>query len=129
MSNLRNFDPFVKTKSAFCTLYPTKRLATKEKMSLADYFTKLILKVEQSEHISNAGKDKDGFYKPTRTILLRNLQLLKDLHNKPRAQAMVIAAWNAVVTEVPPEWLKLDPADKKELSAILSISNLDATDT
>lgn len=90
-------------------------------MSLTDYFTELIQKVEQSKQISNAGKDKDGFYKPTRTILLRNLQLLKDLHSKPRAQAMVIAAWNAVVTEVPPEWLKLDPIEKKELATILGL--------
>ena len=89
-------------------------------MSLINYFTNLIKMVEESDNISNAGKDKDGFYKPTRTILLRNLQLLKDLHNKPRAKDMVIVAWNAVVNEVPPEWLKLNPVEKKELFAILN---------
>jgi hypothetical protein len=52
-------------------------------MSLQNYFEKLIQRVEESEEISNAGKDEGGFYKPTRTILLRHLNILKDLHSKP----------------------------------------------
>lgn len=59
-------------------------------MSLTNYFTYLIKKVEESDNISNAGKD------------------------------VVIVAWNAVVNEVPPEWLKLNPVEKKELFAILN---------
>lgn len=59
-------------------------------MSLTNYFTYLIKKVEESDNIGNAGKD------------------------------VVIAAWNAVVNEVPPEWLKLNPVEKKELFAILN---------
>lgn len=88
-------------------------------MSLKAYFSDLISKVETSESITNAGTDKNGFYKPTRTILLRNLTLLKDLHDKPRAKAMVQAAWTAVVEELPPEWLILSEADKKQLQDIL----------
>ncbi len=81
-------------------------------MSLADYFAKLIVKVEGSE-ISNAGKDKNGFFKPTRTVIIRNLNLLKDLHDKPRAKVMVQAAWTAIAEELPPEWLILDIEQKK----------------
>lgn len=88
-------------------------------MSLRDYFSNLISKVESSEEISNAGKDDNGFYKPTKTILLRNLNLLKDLHDKPRAQAMVKTAWTAVVKELPEEWLILNEEEKKELRKIL----------
>lgn len=87
-------------------------------MSLTDYFASLIKKVEESD-INNGGKDKSGFYKPTRTVLLQNLNLLKDLHDKPRAKLMVKAAWQAVIEEVPPEWLVLNPEDKKELKEIL----------
>lgn len=87
-------------------------------MSLRHYFEDLILRVENSE-IDNGGKDKNGFYKPTRTVLLRNLNLLKDLHDKPRAKAMVSAAWAAVVEELPPEWLVLDESQKVELKKIL----------
>lgn len=87
-------------------------------MSLRTYFEDLILRVENSE-IDNGGKDKNGFYKPTRTILLRNLNLLKDLYDKPRAKAMVAAAWAAVVEELPPEWLVLTDLQKSELKLIL----------
>ncbi|MCC2678532.1 MAG: hypothetical protein K0R29_1108 [Pseudobdellovibrio sp.] len=89
-------------------------------MGLKKYFSDLIAKVEASEEITNAGKDENGFYKPTRTILLRNLNLLRDLHDKPRAKQMVKAAWQAVVKDLPPDWLVLDSENKNELSEILS---------
>lgn len=88
-------------------------------MSLETFFADLIKKVEESEEISNAGKDKDGFYKPTRTILLRHLQLLKDLHAKPLAKSMVQASWQEVVELLPPEWLVLPPEDREEFKRIL----------
>lgn len=90
------------------------------KMGLKKYFSDLIQKVEASDEITNAGKDENGFYKPTRTILLRNLNLLRDLYDKPRAKQMVQAAWSAVVKDLPPEWLVLSPADKAELAEIIS---------
>lgn len=68
---------------------------------------------------SNAGKDKNEFYKPTRTVVLRNLNLLKDLHDKPRAKSMVRAAWQAVVEELAPEMLKMSPDQKKMLQKVL----------
>ena len=86
---------------------------------LKSYFSDLISKVESSDEISNAGKDDNGFYKPTRTVLLRHLNLLKDLHDKPRAREMVKASWAAVVKEVPPEWLVLEGENKAELKKIL----------
>lgn len=89
-------------------------------MSLRDYFTELIHKVENSKEITNAGKDENGFYKPKRTILLRNLNLLRDLHDKPRAKEMVKSAWTSIITDLPPEWLVLTPEDKAELQKILS---------
>lgn len=88
-------------------------------MSLEQYFQDLIERVEASEEIHNGGKDKNGFYKPTRMIVLRNLQLLKDLHQKPLAKAMVKTAWQAVVEELPAEWLKLGATEKSELKKIL----------
>lgn len=88
-------------------------------MGLKNYFIALIDKVEQSEEITNAGKDANGFYKPTRTILLRNLNLLKDLHDKPRAKKMVQAAWQAVVEDLAPEWLVLNEDDRRALKNIL----------
>jgi hypothetical protein len=87
-------------------------------MSLENYFRKLIQKVEDSD-ISNQGKDKDGFFKPTRTILLRHLQLLKDLHGKPLAKNMTKASWQYVVENVPPEWLVLTSEEKAELKEML----------
>lgn len=89
-------------------------------MSLEAYFSALIKRVEESEEIGNNGKDKNGFYKPVRTILLRHLQLLKDLHTKPNAKNMVKASWASVVETLPPEWLVLGDAEKKELQKILS---------
>jgi hypothetical protein len=88
-------------------------------MSLETYFKDLIAKVENSEEITNAGKDAEGFYKPTRTILLRHLNLLKDLHQKPLAKPMLQASWKYVVEQVPPEWLILEGEDKMALKKIL----------
>jgi len=89
-------------------------------MSLKNYFSELIKKVESSDQITNAGKDENGFYKPTRTLLLRNLQLLHDLHDKPKAKPMVKSAWDAVVKDLPPELLVLSKEDKLELKKILN---------
>ena len=88
-------------------------------MSLNIYFKNLIEKVEASDEITNQGKDAEGFYKPTRTILLRHLQILKDLHQKPLAKPMLQAAWKVVVETVPPEWLVLNEADKSDLKKII----------
>ena len=88
-------------------------------MSLKQYFSDLIRKVETSNLIANAGKDDNGFYKPTQTIVLRHLNLLRDLHDKPRAKAMVKTAWDVVIKEGPPEWLILNGKDKEELRSIL----------
>lgn len=89
-------------------------------MDLKDYFTKLIEKVESSEDIHNGGKDESGFYKPTRTILLQKLNILRDLHGKPLARPMVRDAWKQVVAELPPEWLVIEEPLKSELRKILS---------
>jgi hypothetical protein len=88
-------------------------------MSLKEYFTELIEKVESSDEIDNAGKDENGFYKPRKTIVLRHLSLLRDLYDKPRAKEMVKASWDAIVKELPPEWLKLKHNDKMQLAEIL----------
>lgn len=88
-------------------------------MSLKRYFEELIQRVESSDQITNAGRDQNGFFKPTKTVLLRNLNLLKDLHDRPLAKPMLKSAWAAVVNEVPPEWLILDEDDKKQLKQIL----------
>ena len=88
-------------------------------MSLKVYFSNLIDKVESSNEITNAGKDKNGFYKPQRTIVLRHLSLLRDLHDKPRAKPMVINAWKAVAEKLPLEWLILNEPEKSELQKIL----------
>lgn len=74
-------------------------------MDLTDYFQKLIDQVENSEVVTNKGKDAGGFYKPTRTILLRHLNLLKDLHAKPLAKPMLKTSWDYVAEHLPPEWL------------------------
>ncbi|MBY0315236.1 MAG: hypothetical protein K2Q26_06940 [Bdellovibrionales bacterium] len=89
-------------------------------MTLTDYFQNLIERVESSTEITNAGKDDAGFYKPRKTILLQKLNLLKDLHEKPTAKAMVKTAWNYVVEEIPPEWLVLPNDLKSELRKILN---------
>lgn len=88
-------------------------------MSLESYFKKLIERVENSEEITNQGKDENGFYKPVRTILLRNLMLLRDLHAKPNAKEMVKASWRSVSDVLPPEWLVLSPEERAELKKIL----------
>ncbi len=82
-------------------------------MTLKEYFESLIKKVEESEEISNAGKDAEGFYKPIRTILLRHLQLLKDLHEKPLAKPQLKASWREVVQHLPPEDL-LPPVEVQD---------------
>ena len=87
-------------------------------MTLQAYFENLLAKVESSE-ITNQGKDKDGFFSPTRTLLVRHLNLLKDLHAKPGARAMVKDSWKFVVEHVPPDWLVLPPELKAELKNIL----------
>lgn len=85
---------------------------------LTAYFSQLIKKVEASE-ISNAGKDKDGFYKPTRELVLRNLNMLRDLHQKPLAKPMVKDAWKFVAEHLPPEMLVLTAEEKAKLKEIL----------
>lgn len=88
-------------------------------MSLDQYFINLMNRVEDSEEINNAGKDENGFYKPRKTIILRNLRLMLDLYQKPRAKEMVRVAWGAITRELPPEWLTLNEDDKAELKKIL----------
>jgi hypothetical protein len=87
-------------------------------MDLENYFSNLIKRVEDSD-MSNNGTDKDGFFKPTRTVLIRHLQLLKDLHPKPLAQTMVKNSWAYVVENTPPAWLVLNEDEKAELKKIL----------
>ena len=88
-------------------------------MSLTNYFSKLIERVEKSDEITNLGKDHNGFFKPTKTVLLRHLNLIKDLHQKPLAKKMVQASWQKILEDLPPEWLVLTPEEKKELQKIL----------
>ncbi len=89
-------------------------------MSLEQFFADLIKKAEASEDITNAGTDDEGFYKPTRTILLRHLQLLKDLHKKPLAKPMLKQSWGYVVEHVPAEWLvPSSQEDQAELKKML----------
>ncbi len=87
-------------------------------MGLANYFDSLIKKLEESD-IQNNGKDKDGFFEPTRAMLLQRLMLLRDLHEKPGAKAMVKTAWQYVVEHAPPEWLVMTDDQKKEMKKIL----------
>ena len=87
-------------------------------MSLTGYFDKLITRVEDSD-IGNNGTDKNGFFLPTRAVLLRHLRLLKELHAKPLARPMVRDSWKYVAAELPPEWLVLSSAEKEELQKIL----------
>jgi hypothetical protein len=87
-------------------------------MSLDEYFNSLIAKVESSD-IQNDGKDENGFYKPTRALLLRHLTLLRDLHSKPLAQPMLRASWSNVVKHMPPEWLVLTETQKNDLKKML----------
>lgn len=87
-------------------------------MSLTKYFDGLLQRVEASE-IGNNGKDANGFFSPTRALLVRHLTLLKDLHGKPRAKAMAKASWDFVVDHVPPEWLTPNESERDELRALL----------
>lgn len=89
-------------------------------MALTSYFQKLIDRVEGSGEITNQGTDEAGFFKPTKTVLLRHLNLLKDLHNKPLAKDMFKASWAYVAENLPPEWLVLNDVEKTELKKILS---------
>jgi len=89
-------------------------------MSLTPYFEKLLARVEQAPEISNAGKDKDGFYFPTRSALLQKLNMLKDLNQNVRAKPMLKAAWQYVVETVPPEWLVMSAEEKSELKKMLA---------
>lgn len=88
-------------------------------MSLEKYFDHLIAKVESSD-LDNQGKDDKGFFLPTRTAVLQNLRLLKDLHSKPAAKHMVKTAWKFVSEHLPSEWLILSDRDKAELKKILT---------
>jgi len=103
-----------------CRLQSLQYTATKVKVSnLKEYFETLIKKVEASQ-ISNQGKDKDGFFKPTRELILRHLNLLRDLHAKPLAKAMVKDSWKFVVEHVPPEMLVMNEEQKKALKNLIS---------
>ena len=90
-------------------------------MKLDTYFQNLIDKVQSSDEIQNNGKDKNGFFEPTRVVLLQKLNILKDLHSKsnPQAKAMVRSAWDYVTEKLPMEWLILDEEQKKELKKAL----------
>lgn len=87
---------------------------------LTDYFAKILAQVEADENVvTNQGKDKEGFYKPVRTILIRHLNLLRDLNEKPLAKPMLVTAWNYVKEHLPPEYLVLTPAQKTALKKML----------
>ena len=88
-------------------------------MTLEQYFSELIAKVEASEAITNQGKDKDGFFQPTREVLLQKLNMLRDLHAKPLARPMLKTAWAFVVENLPPEMLILGAEEKAQLKKIL----------
>jgi hypothetical protein len=88
-------------------------------MALKEYFENLIKSVEASPEITNQGKDEAGFFKPTRTILLQQLNMLKDLHGKPMAKPMLKTAWRFVVENVPPEMLVMSAEQKAALKKIL----------
>jgi len=85
---------------------------------LDSYFQRLIDRVDKE--ISNQGTDENGFFKPTKSVLLRHLNLLKDLHGKPLAKDMIRGSWTYVSENLPPEWLILSEDEKKELKRLLS---------
>jgi hypothetical protein len=91
-------------------------------MNLDEYFKSLIHRVETSD-IQNNGMNKDGFYQPTRSVLMQKLNILKDLHPNAlkagTAKTMVRASWQFVVDNVPAEWLVLDDEQKAALKKIL----------
>ena len=86
-------------------------------MALDVYFQKLIDRV--NKEISNQGKDENGFFKPTKDVLLRHLNLLKDLHGKPLAKDMIKGSWQYVSENLPPDWLILTEDEKTELRRLL----------
>ncbi len=88
-------------------------------MALSQYFSQLLAKVEASD-LDNAGKDDNGFFRPTRSIVIQKLNILKDLHASPGAKPMVKDAWKTVTEILPAEWLVLEDEDKAELKRILS---------
>lgn len=88
-------------------------------MVLDAYFSKLIEKLKESD-ITNAGKDSGGFFEPTRVMLTQRLSLLKDLHSKPQAKAMVKDAWVYVVEHAPPEWLVMTNEEKDAMKKVLA---------
>ena len=91
--------------------------------NLTGYFSHLIERVESSD-IQNNGKDDDGFFKPTRAVLLQRLHLLRDLHvnvqKSAHAKTMVRSAWKYIVENLPPEWLVLDQNQRQLLKKILA---------
>ena len=91
-----------------------------ELVGLQTYFTTLLERVEDSPEIDNGGKDAEGFYFPTRSVLLQKLNMLKDLSANERAKPMLKTAWAFVVETVPPEWLVMTPEEKSELKKMLS---------
>lgn len=88
-------------------------------MSLETYFESLLARLENSD-IGNDGKDANGFFEPTRAMLYQRLSLLRDLHGKPAAKAMVRTAWQYVVEHGPAEWLKMDTSLKKQIEQMLA---------
>ena len=89
-------------------------------MILTAYFERLLQRVEESPEISNAGKDKDGFYFPTRSALIQKLYMLKDLNQNARAKLMLKSAWDFVVEELPPEWLTMTADEKAAMKSMLT---------
>lgn len=89
-------------------------------MDLTTYFANLLERVEASPEISNAGKDKDGFYFPTRSALIQKLNMLKDLNQNARAKPMLKSAWGYVVEILPPEWLILTADEKSAIKKMLN---------
>jgi hypothetical protein len=87
-------------------------------MELKQYFESLLERLENSD-IQNNGKDRNGFFEPTRDMLFQKLSMLRDLHTKPNAKPMLKSAWEYIVTHVPPEWLVLSPEQKRELKKML----------
>jgi hypothetical protein len=88
-------------------------------MDLKDYFNSLIKRLEESD-IQNNGKDRNGFFEPTREMLFQRLSILRDLHLKPNAKPMLRTAWEYVVDHVPPEWLILNDQLKQDLKKMLA---------
>ena len=95
-------------------------MPTVQATNLETYFKALLEKVEASSEITNGGKDKEGFYLPTRSVMIQKLNMLKDLHANKNAKPMVRDAWSFVVENLPPEWLVLTADQKTAVKAMLS---------